>query len=336
MRIDHIGAVMKKKIRLLCLCIIALCISFPHASNVIEIDASKDYSNGIKGVPIGNDVRFILSPDESVLLSHIELPELNTGLYFCYYGVGYGIADTSVLISYKYENWYNLHRQYDRANDSATFAKKMNQGWCITLGSPDTIWKNSLHYPDTVIGCDTFLFYGQGENEMTYFRARPILEYYEYDPPLPEPSVHTDTTYPEYSIIQYIAAKCLDFTRHMKIQVAYINHSQYPHNLHLRWAVDGPQGDGIFKNDPVNINNPYIEKNNNEAFPKFSKIKNCIYFHDILPNTKACLYNLQGVLMKSERLSSKNRGITLNVSRGMYILSVVNSKKRYSTTILIR
>ena len=101
------------------------------------------------------------------------------------------------------------------------------------------------------------------------------------------------------------------------------------------WAADS-MGNGIFTNDTSHILNQNIGQNNNEAFPKFSKTKNCIYFHDIKPNTKIYLYNLQGVLMKSKRLSYKDRDVKLNFPNGMYILSVVNSKKKYSTKILIK
>ena len=103
----------------------------------------------------------------------------------------------------------------------------------------------------------------------------------------------------------------------------------------LRWAADS-MGNRIFKNDTSHILNQNIGQSNNNAFPKFSKIKNCIYFHDISPNTKIYIYNLQGVLMKSKRLYYKDRVVKLNFPKGMYILSVVNSKKRYSTTIFIR
>lgn len=193
----------------------------------------------------------------------------------------------------------------------------------------DYIWEEAILFPDSLISFETL---------------NSIIN----NEPIEVKAVYTSYTWYHEQMMQWFVNRLLLDGTIQEPQIFYIesfegrkfkfqlNVSERDYDsILVSWAADS-MGNGIFINDTSHILNQNIGQSNNEAFPKFSKTKNCIYFHDIRPNTRVYIYNLKGVLMKSERLSGKNRDIKLNFSRGMYILSVVNSKKRYSTTILIR
>lgn len=310
---------MKKNIIFLCLWVVIHIPSSLYAVTVI--DATKDHSNGITRIPYKSDILFILSEKDSLRLLFTQIAEANLGLYYCNYGIGYRVADPTVSLSYKYEDSYNLYREYNRMNgDSATFAKKKFAGWCITRGSPDTIWNSSLHYPETVIACDTFQFYKQGV--MSYYQARPIMEYYAYWPPH-EPSITKYTAYPEYSLIQYLSVKCLDFTRHLKIQIVSIDiidslPNSYYNCLWLCWAIDGPLGDGTFLPGTTPISNNVSFSSQNRVITGKRSYRQITILKDpnFIPNRFSC-FNLSGKLLPNQRLSIRNEK---HLARGCYIL----------------
>lgn len=196
----------------------------------------------------------------------------------------------------------------------------------------DTAWDKAPVYPnflDTIETIDTSMY----QYPRYYAAVKPIMTSYPYQWGPDSSWYDVQNVFFKRIIPQIFYINSKD-ERKFKFQLhAYDEWA--PDSVVVLWAADS-MGNGIFINDTSHILNQNIVQNNNKTFPKFSKMKNHIYFHDIKPNTEVYIYNIKGVLMKSERLSNKHREVKLNFSRGMYILSVVNSKKRYSTKILIK
>ncbi len=253
-------------------------------------------------------------------------------LYICGMG-GFAVTNADAQIFFKYEA--NLSRGY--------MGHIANTDYCwqfsFVENRTDTLWNMATSLPAQLYPPDSFAH--KPDTNPDYWQASYFYSFAGDEIGMfPNYSVGPLNS---YNAISYL--KCGN-KRSIKLQMYHYKLYKIPSgpsgdtvqrigDVMLRWAADS-MGNGIFINDTSDIINQNIVQSNNETFPKFSKIKNCIYFHEIKPNAEAYIYNLQGALMKSERLSSKNRDIKLNFPDGMYILSVVNSKKRYSTRIFIR
>jgi hypothetical protein len=239
-------------------------------SNVITIDATKNSFNGYNmfSTWFEDTIKFKVTSTDAITLLPMHLREQNLGLYYSYTGEGFVVDDSAIGVYYKYDKNYKLRRVYDTwTHDSIGFAKKENSGFCLTLGSPDVVWNNSLQFPQTTISSDTFQSGGMVSNRH-YFRGRPLFERAVYNPPPPEPGVDKTYSLPEnnneLNVIQYLSYNKGRTKRNIKIQA--VQNTPSNNCFFLRWATDGAGGNGVFAPDNIQLTPvSYLPVNKNQS-----------------------------------------------------------------------